>query len=163
MTRAGQNDGKVSPEIPPVGCPLPLPLRLPLPRQERRHALAGEFVGALVHCVAGVAVDPAPVDRVARRAGVEPAPQVFVLDRLLVGGAPAVALPAVNPLRHAAAQILRVGVQLDRARAGQRLQRHDRRHDLHAVVGRQRLAAAQRLLALAPGEDRAPAAGAGVA
>ena len=38
---------------------------------------------------------------------VEPAPEVLVLDRLLVGGAPAVALPAVHPVRHAAAQILR--------------------------------------------------------
>ena len=34
-----------------------------------------------------------------RERGVEPPPQIVVLDRLLVGGLPAVLLPAVNPFR----------------------------------------------------------------
>ena len=92
-----------------------------------------------------MALDPVPVDLVALRRRVEPAPEVLVLDRLLVGGAPAVALPAGDPARDAAAQILRVGVQIDVARALQRLQRCDRRHQLHAVVGGERLAAAELL------------------
>ena len=78
---------------------------------------------------------------------VEAPPEVVVLDRLLVGGAPAVALPVGEPAGDAVAHILRVGVQLDAARALQRLQRRDRGHQLHAVVGGGRLAAAQLLLA----------------
>ena len=66
---------------------------------------------------------------------VEPLPEVDVLDRLPVGGLPAVPLPALDPAGDAAAQILRVGVEIDRRRPLQRLQRRDRRHQLHAVVG----------------------------
>ena len=48
---------------------------------------------------------------------VEPLPELDILHRLLVGGAPAVALPAVDPLRDAVAQILAVGVKVDRGTA----------------------------------------------
>src|SRR5271166_4141558 len=119
------------------------------PRQIGAHALAGEPVGALVQFVAGVTPDPEP--------------EVLVLDRLLVGGAPAVALPDVEPTGHAAAQILRVRVQAHQAGALQRLERLDRRRELHAVVGGERLAALQLLLLLAVAKHRAPAAGPRVA
>src|SRR6187399_453712 len=72
-----------------------------LPSHERRHAFAGEFVGALVLDVAGVALDPAPVDLVAVAGGVEALPQLDVLDGCLGGGLPAVLLPAVNPFADA--------------------------------------------------------------
>ena len=58
---------------------------------------------------------------------VEATPEVVVLDRLLVGGAPAVALPIVDPAGDAAAQILRIGVQVDVAGAAQRFERRDGR------------------------------------
>ena len=90
--------------------------------------------------------------------GVEPLPQIDVLDRLLVGGAPAVLLPAVDPAGDAAAHIFAVGVEIDRARALQGFQRRDRRHQFHAVVGGVRLAAVQFLFVVAERQDRAPAA-----
>jgi hypothetical protein len=61
--------------------------------------------------MAGMALDPAPVHLVALDRGVEPLPQVHVLDRLLVCGLPAVALPAVNPLRDAVVDVFAVGMQ----------------------------------------------------
>lgn len=45
--------------------------------------------------------------------GVEALPQLDILDRLLVGGAPAVALPAVDPAGDALADILAVGGEVD--------------------------------------------------
>ena len=95
--------------------------------------------------------------------GIEPLPQIDVLDRLLVGGAPAVPLPAVDPAGDALTHILAVGVEIDGAGPLQRFQRRDRRHQLHAVVGGVRLAALQLLLDVAEFQDRAPAARPGIA
>ena len=95
--------------------------------------------------------------------GVEPLPQLDILDRLLVGGAPAVLLPAVDPAGDALPHILAVGGEVDDARLLQRFQRRDRRHQLHAVVGGVRLAALQFLFVVAELQDRAPAAGPGIA
>src|SRR5215470_14066603 len=58
---------------------------------------AGKFVGAFVEVVAGVAADPVPRDVVPGQRGVEAPPQLGIFHWLLVSGAPAVALPAVNP------------------------------------------------------------------
>ena len=55
-------------------------------------------------------------------------------------------LPTVDPAGDAVPQIDRIGVQPDAAGPLQRLERGDRRHQLHAVVGGQRLAARQLLL-----------------
>ena len=71
---------------PAYGRAIARPLRL-----ERRHAHAGQFVGALVLDVAGVALDPVPFHLVAAVGLVERLPQLAVLHRLLVGGLPAVA------------------------------------------------------------------------
>src|SRR5688572_25686441 len=60
-------------------------------------AQVGELVGALVALVAGVAFDPKPLDVVLGGDLVQAPPQVLVLDRFLVGGAPAVLLPLVDP------------------------------------------------------------------
>ena len=77
---------------------------------------------------------------------VEGAPEFLVLHRLPVGGLPAARFqPAIQ--RDAAPDILRIGEEVDRARPLQRLERLDRRLQLHAVVGGQRLAAGQLLLA----------------
>src|SRR3954453_11528757 len=48
-------------------------------------------------------------------------------------------------------------MQVDHAGEFQRFQRRDRRHQFHAVVGGELLAALQLLLAVAEGEHRAPA------
>ena len=110
-----------------------------------------------------MALDPVPAHLVRLQRGVEALPQFDVLDRLLVGGAPAVLLPAVDPAGDALPDILAVGVEIDRAGLLQRFQRRDRRHQLHAVVGGVRLAALQFLLDIAEFQDRAPAAGPGIA
>src|SRR5262247_3421408 len=57
----------------------------------------GELVRPLVLRMAGVALHPMPLDLMLSPQLVELAPQVLVLHRLLVGGAPAAPLPAVDP------------------------------------------------------------------
>src|SRR5262245_5741232 len=135
----------------------------PLPLQLRHHhALARQLIGALVFGVTGMALDPVPAHLVGLERGIEALPQLGILHRLLVRGAPAVLLPAMDPAGDALANILAVGGEVDDAGFLQRLQRGDRRHQLHAVVGGVRLAALQFLLDLAEPEDRAPAAGTGI-
>ena len=65
--------------------------------------------------VAGVAPDPMPAHLVRLQRGVEALPQLGVLDRLLVGGTPAVLLPAVDPPGDALADILAVSGEIDDA------------------------------------------------
>ena len=62
-----------------------------------RHAFAGELVGGLVAGIARVALDPVPFDIVSGGDFVQALPEVGVLHRFLVGGPPAVPLPAVDP------------------------------------------------------------------
>src|SRR5215212_3605727 len=97
--------------------------------------------------MAGMALDPVPFDSVRRRGVDQFLPQFGILDRLPVGGLPAVALPAVHPPRDAVAHIDAVGIERDPARPLQRLEAADRREQLHAVVGAERLTAAQLFLA----------------
>src|SRR3974390_283125 len=110
-----------------------------------------------------MAADPSPFDVMASGGRIEAAPHIFVLDRLPVRGAPAVALPAVEPSGHAAAQILRVGVQAYGAWTGQRIERLDRRREFHAVIGGEGLAALQLLRAGAVAQHGAPPAGSRIA
>ena len=93
-----------------------------------------------------------------RQRRVEAPPQIGVLDRRLVGGAPAVALPFVDPAHDAVAQVLAVGVDVDQAGPLERFERRNRRHQLHAVVGGVGLAAPHLFDMIAEGEDRAPTA-----
>ncbi len=53
-----------------------------------------QLVGALVLRVSGVALDPVPLHLMPVHGSVQALPQVGVLDRLLAGGLPAVALPS---------------------------------------------------------------------
>src|SRR5882762_5710828 len=64
----------------------------------------------------------------------------------------------MDPAGDALAHILAVGGEVDAARLLQRLQRRDRRHQLHPVVGGVGLAALQFLLGVTEFEDGAPAA-----
>ncbi|GLP79562.1 hypothetical protein TUM20984_09820 [Mycobacterium antarcticum] len=61
-------------------------------------------------------------------------PQVDVLHRLLRGSQPAVAFPAEDPLGDAVPDVGAVGVQVHEHGSLERLQRHDRRGQLHPVV-----------------------------
>src|SRR6185369_6403885 len=74
------------------------------------NAFIRERVGALVFRMPRVAFHPMPFHVMTLRHRVQPAPQVFVLDGLLVRGLPAAALPGMNPFRDALLHILRVRV-----------------------------------------------------
>src|SRR5437660_8356751 len=102
---------------------------------------------------------PAPFDRVAGAELIEPLPEVLVLHRLAVRGAPAARLPRRKPLRDPAPDVFGIGVEPRLHRALQGLERANYRGELHAVVGRQRLGALQLLLALARLEERPPPPG----
>jgi len=102
-------------------------------------------------------------DHVAMRGRVEPLPQVTVLDRVAAGRLPATAYPVLHPLGDALADVLRVGMEDDRARLGQGFQRHDRAHQLHAVVGGGWVAAGNLALAAIAAQQCAPATGPGIA
>src|SRR2546427_1311992 len=65
------------------------------------YALVRQLVRALVLRVAGMTPHPVPFHIVQRRQLVEPLPQVDILERFLVRGAPAAALPVAHPFRDA--------------------------------------------------------------
>src|SRR6185503_20169863 len=104
-----------------------------------RYSPVGELVGPLVFWMPGVSPNPMPLYLMSRGQLVELAPQVLVLHRLLVGGFPSPAFPGVDPRGNPLLDVLRIGVEIDLARALQRLERADDRDQLHAVVGRRRL------------------------
>src|SRR5262245_60111561 len=110
-----------------------------------------------------VALDPAPAHLVLRGDLVEPLPEVHVLDGLLRGRLPAARLPRAQPLGDALLHVLRVGVELDAARALQRRECLDHGRELHAVVGGPGLAAEELALGAVAFEDGTPAPGTGVA
>src|SRR5690606_15793283 len=118
----------------------------------------GQFVGALVLGVAGVALHTFPLDLMDAGGLLQRLPQLGVLHRLLGGGFPAVALPVEHPLGDAVAHVNAVGRQDDMAGALEGAQRLDGRHQLHAVVGGVGLAAVNFLGVAAGAQDRAPAA-----
>src|SRR5262249_5226409 len=89
-------------------------------------------------------------------------PKIDVPHRLSMGGAPAVALPLVDPRQDAVAQVLAVGVNVDETGPLERFERRDRRHQFHAVVGGVSLATLQFLPVIAEGEDRAQPPGPGL-
>src|SRR3954471_457569 len=66
----------------------------------RAHLLetvARQLIRPLVEDVAGVTLDPMPAHAMLRQSCIEPLPEIDILDRFLVGGAPAVALPLIYP------------------------------------------------------------------
>lgn len=87
----------------------------------------------------GMPAHPVSGDAVCAAKFVELPPERFVLDRLLAGGAPAARDPRVQPLAQTIDHILAVGVQRDRAGAGQRVESANDRGQLHLIVGRGRM------------------------
>src|SRR5262249_45062466 len=110
-----------------------------------------------------MAAHPMPAHRVMRKRVIEALPQVGVLHRLPVGGLPAIALPAVDPGHDAVAEILAVGMDVDRAGPLERLERRARGPQLHPVVGGVRLAGLDLGGVIAPLQNRAVSAGSGIA
>src|SRR5262245_33125074 len=112
--------------------------------------------------MAGVPAQPVPLDLVGHARRIEPLPQVGIRHRRLGRRLPAPLLPGDDPLADALLDVFGVGVEIDAGGMLQGFERGDGGHQLHAVVGRQRLAAADLLAVLAGGQDRAPSAGPGI-
>src|SRR4051812_21229969 len=127
------------------------------------NALVRQRVGAFIFRVSCMSLHPMPLYLMLGRDGIEFAPQVVVLDGFLVRGFPALALPGMDPLGDALLDVDRIGVQAHAARALQRLERPDDGSELHAVVGGGRRAAPQLFFFSLEAQQRAPAAGPGVA
>ena len=127
--------------------------------------LPRQAIDALVVRIAGVPLDPAPLDRMDLDQIVQHTPQVLVLDRLSALGLPAVGHPALDPLADPLLKIGRVGVQIHRAATVSPLQvgqRGNGRLQLHAVVGRLGIVALENHLAIGKLNEGRPTAGAGV-
>src|SRR6266850_4154152 len=124
------------------------------------YSLIGQRVGAFIFRMPGMAAHPVPLYLMFGGELVELLPQVDILHRLLVGGAPAAALPVVDPARDALLDVERVRIEADPARPLQRFQGANDRQELHAVVGRRRLATVELLLLAFVAQHGAPAAGA---
>jgi len=110
-----------------------------------------------------MAFHPAPVDLMPQRGRLQALPQLAVLYRIAASRLPVLADPARHPLGQTLPHILRIGIEHDVARLGQRLQPGNGRHQLHPVVGGVRLATAQFALVPLVAQQRRPATGAGIA
>src|SRR5262249_14766990 len=108
-------------------------------------------------------LDPCPLDAVTRGGGDKLLPEFGILDWFLVGGAPAIALPAMHPLRDPVLHIRSVGGERHMTGTIECPKSPDCRQQLHAVVGRMCFAARKLLLVLARADDDAPTAGTGIA
>src|SRR3546814_19826943 len=106
--------------------------------------------------MAGMALDPMPVDAMPLGGVEQPLPQLGILDRLPGGRPPSIPAPAMYPLGDAVADIDPVGGEDDVAGPLQRFQAPDRSKELHAIVGLQWLHARQLLLIGARSVDGAP-------
>ena len=129
------------------------------------NAQVGQRVSALVAGVTRVALHPAPFNAVPARVhqSVQPLPQLHVFHRLVGRGAPALGLPAVNPLGNALAHIFTVQKKRHGTRAFEGRQSLDHGHQLHAVVRGAQLAAKQFFFQRARTQQHAPSARAGIA
>ena len=113
------------------------PLRSRVPRRRRpasRDFGARQGIDPLVPLVPGMALDPVPVDAVALVQTLQAPPQIDVLDSPAVAPAPVLGAPPRQPRCDPLPDVLRVRVEVDRARFGQIGEGRDRRLELHAVV-----------------------------
>src|SRR2546428_2927980 len=99
-----------------------------------RYPAVRQLVGPLVLGVTGMALHPVPLHIVQGCQLVEPLPQVDILHRLLVGGAPAAALPVMHPFRDSLGHVQGIGIDLDSAWALWRLEGADDRRELPSGI-----------------------------
>ena len=122
----------------------------------------GEFVGAVVVGVGGVALGPGPGDFVAVDLGIEGLPEVLVHNGLFGGGHPSAALPIVDPGGDAVFEVFGVRDYFDFAVFLEGAEALDGGGELHTVVGGVGREAAELFLVLVVAEDGGPAAATGI-
>ncbi len=110
-----------------------------------------------------MALHPSPLDLVSGCQLIKRLPQIRILDRLLVGGLPAVALPAMNPFADALLHIRRVGKNNGITRPRKYTERFDHGRHFHAIVCRVGNAAEQLFLGFTKPENGTPATDARIA
>src|SRR5262245_28430748 len=110
----------------------------------------------------GVTPNPMPLYLMSRRRLVQAPPEILVLHRFLVSRFPTLAFPGVDPLGNALLDVLRIGMEPDPARALERLEGADHRHELHAVVGRRRLAATGLFFLILVSKNKTPSSRPGI-
>src|ERR1017187_4595308 len=123
----------------------------------------GQFVAAIVVGMVGVPLGPRPPCLVTGHLFVEGLPQILVEDRLLGGGQPALAFPAVDPRGDAVFDVLRIGDHLHLALFAERLQPLNRRREFHAVIGSVLLRIPNLFLQIVEAQDGGPTAWPGIA
>ena len=90
-------------------------------------------------------------------------PELNIFNRFFVGGFPAIAFPAMDPLGDAVFHILGVHMHLNITSTLQSIQRLYGRFQLHAVIGALWLAAINFFARAVIVQNSTPAAGAGIA
>src|SRR3954469_14736116 len=95
---------------------------------------AGERIDAVVFRMPAMAFDPVPFDSVWSGGLDQLLPQLRILDGFLIGRAPAVLPPLVDPAGDSVANIGAVGMELDSARPLERFEPANRGDQLHSVV-----------------------------
>ena len=148
-----------------IGC-IELLERRPTGRRFQRYLNPERDIDAGAQEVTGLTreflADKPLFAQVALARGQQALPQVLVLHRIAAAGAPAASHPVRQPLKDTLPDVLRIGPQQHGAGSRQCLERRDRRHQLHPVVGGVQLAAGQLALARIEAQQGGPATGAGI-
>src|SRR5512139_3052164 len=112
--------------------------------------------------MAVVPLHPVPIDSMGRRDIEQRLPKFGILHWFLVRSPPPIAPPAMDPLGDPVPDIIAVRPKLDVARLLQGTERFDCSRQLHAIVGRQLVAAANLALLSVGAQNGSPSTGAGV-
>src|SRR5213083_1887758 len=142
------------------GAPTSIPRVSVLHRSARLDRVTRELVHPLVQRITAVAAHLVPDDVVASALGEQPLPEIPVGDGLLLPVLPAGLLPALPPtLAEAIHDVGAVRVEVDAPPPGDRGEPLDSGGELHALVRRVRLGAADDTLLAGVEDDRRPATG----
>lgn len=95
----------------------------------------GQSIAALVLRVTGMAFDPMPFDVMSCYLLVQSLPQIDVFNRLLIGRAPAILPPVVDPLIDTVFNILTVSGEIHPTALIQRCQRFHGSEQFHTIIG----------------------------
>ena len=123
----------------------------------------GELVSSIIVLMISMAFGPGPLDGVLRHLAVQLFPQILIENRLLGAGPPAIALPAVDPLRDPIFHVLGICNDLYLTGFAHSLQSLDDSRQLHPIVGGvgRRPCQFPRMAVVA--QDAGPSSGAGIA